>query len=141
MLTQKMNLVSPALSEILPELTFVTSRSSGPGGQNVNKVNSKVTLKWDLTNSSLPAAQREVIQKKLHSRLTKDGVLIISAQDERSQLQNKEEVLSRLEELLMKAFTRKKARKPTQPRKAANQKRLQQKQRHGEKKRWRQRLE
>lgn len=134
-----MNLAAPSIAEILPELAFVTSRSSGPGGQNVNKVNSKVTLKWDVANSSVPPEQKEVILKKLHSRLTKEGILLISAQDARSQLQNKEAVISKLEELLVQAFARKKVRKATRPSKAAKQKRLQQKQRHAEKKRWRQR--
>ncbi|MBL7861269.1 MAG: aminoacyl-tRNA hydrolase [Cyclobacteriaceae bacterium] len=136
-----MNLVTPSITEILPELIFVTSRSSGPGGQNVNKVNSKVTLKWDVATSVLSPEQKEVILKKLHSQVTKEGVLLISAQEARSQLQNKETVIRKLEELLVKAFARKKVRKITRPGKAAKQKRLQQKQRHAEKKRWRQRPE
>lgn len=136
-----MNLATPSIAAILSELAFVTSRSSGPGGQNVNKVNSKVTVKWDVANSALLPEQKEVILKKLHSRLTKEGVLLISAQDARSQLQNKEAVISKLEELLVKAFARRKVRKATRPGKAAQQKRLQQKQRHSEKKRWRQRPE
>src|SRR6187402_1575977 len=88
---------------IKPELTFSTSRSSGPGGQNVNKVNSKVTLKWDIRQS--PALTDELkshLLKKLASRITMEGVLMIVAQDNRSQIQNKEEVVVKLEKLLIK---------------------------------------
>src|SRR6478609_5108209 len=86
------------------ELFFTTSRSSGPGGQNVNKVESKVTLKWDVKNSSvITEEEREVILRKLHSRITTEGALILTAQDSRSQLQNKQEVIQKLETTLAKA--------------------------------------
>jgi ribosome-associated protein len=136
-----MSLARPRIQEILPELEFTTSRSSGPGGQNVNKVNSKVTLKWDILTSAIGDEQKEVILKKLHTRLTKENILVLTSQDARSQLQNKETVLLKLEQLLIKAFTVKKARKATKPGKAAKQTRLQNKKQHGEKKKWRQKPE
>jgi ribosome-associated protein len=131
-------MIQPSINSILPEIDFATSRSSGPGGQNVNKVNTKVTLLWGVNRSSaISLEQREIILLKLASIITKDGVLQITSQEKRSQLQNKEVVIQKLEKLLAKAFTKKKARKATKPSKAATQKRIQQKKLRGEKKKWR----
>jgi len=121
------------------ELIFTTSRSSGPGGQNVNKVNSKVTLNFDVIGSAiLTPEEKETISKKLSSRMTQDGVLVLSAQDKRSQLQNKEEVILKFEKLLVKAFEKKKARRATKPSKGSVQNRIKTKKQHAEKKKWRQ---
>jgi ribosome-associated protein len=121
------------------ELAFSTSRSSGPGGQNVNKVNTKVTVKLDVINSVvLTPEEKEIIQQKLASKLTNDGVLVLASQDKRSQLQNKEAVIEKLEKLLAKAFERKKPRKATKPSKGAVQNRIKSKKEHSEKKKWRQ---
>lgn len=123
---------------LLNELVFTTSRSSGPGGQNVNKVNSKVTLQFDVMNSAvLTAEEKQIIGEKLKSRVTGEGVLILSAQDKRSQLQNKEEVLLKFDKLLAKAFEKRKARKATRPSKSAVQNRLNKKKAHSEKKKFR----
>ncbi len=131
----------PAQSIYLHELVFTTSRSSGPGGQNVNKVNTKVTLKWDVLNAtSITEEQRLIIREKLKSYFTKEGVLILMAQDKRSQLANKEAVLHKLDQLLKKAFVRKKVRKATKPSKTAVKKRLESKKQHAEKKQWRKKL-
>lgn len=131
----------PQAQLLLPELVFTTSRSSGPGGQNVNKVNTKVTLKFDVRQSvALRPEQKELILKKIGSRLTKEGVLLITAQDKRSQLQNKEEVLQKLDELFIKIFTPKKQRKATKPSKAAKHARIKDKKQRSEKKQWRQKL-
>ena len=129
------------LEEIKPELTFSASRSSGPGGQNVNKVNSRITLSWKVQESVLPAKVKAVILTKLHARITADGELQITAQESRSQLQNKEATIQKLQELLSKAFTPRKVRKPTRPGKAAKQARLKSKKQHSEKKKWRQKPE
>ena len=131
----------PQAHQLLPELVFTTSRSSGPGGQNVNKVNTKVTLKFDVLRSGiLSPEQKELISKKIGIRLTKEGVLLINAQDKRSQLQNKEEVLQKLDQLLIRIFTPKKPRKATKPSKAAKQARIKDKKQRSEKKQWRQKF-
>ena len=131
----------PQSKDFLAELTFVYSRSSGPGGQNVNKVNSRVTLKWDVVHSSiLNEEQKTLLLHKLSSRLTKDGMLMIMVQDNRSQLQNKETALQRLDIILTQALTPKKARKATKPSKAAKRKRIQTKKIHSEKKTWRRKI-
>ena len=121
------------------ELLFTASRIDGPGGQNVNKVNSKITLKFDVVHSSLLSVEeKEIIVRRLGSRLTKDGVLVLSAQASRSQLGNKEAVLIKLENLLTSAFEKKKVRKPTKPSKGSVQDRIQMKKKLSEKKKWRQ---
>ncbi|MBS1554759.1 MAG: aminoacyl-tRNA hydrolase [Bacteroidetes bacterium] len=120
------------------ELLFSTSRSSGPGGQNVNKVNSKVTLRWSLANSTiLTEEEKELLLRKLASRLTTEGELMIISQESRSQQQNKELAIEKLDALLTKAFTKKKVRKATKPSKAAVQNRIEKKKRHSEKKKMR----
>jgi ribosome-associated protein len=120
------------------ELEFTASRSEGPGGQNVNKVNSKITLRLDVTNSQIiNDDEKKVIKEKLSSFITKDGVLILASQEKRSQLQNKEEVMKKLDTLLTKAFLVKKRRKPTKPSKSAKDKRIRKKKLASEKKQWR----
>ncbi len=127
---------------IKSELTFSTSRSSGPGGQNVNKVNSKVTLKWDISQSpSLTDELKSHLLKKLASRITTEGILMIVAQENRSQIQNKEEVVVKLEKLLIKAFQEKKPRKSTKPSKSSVQNRIEKKKKNSEKKQWRQKID
>lgn len=131
----------PQASDLVDELEFSASRSSGPGGQNVNKVSTKITLRLDVVNSAiLTAEQKSILLTKLASKLTKEGVLLLHAQEKRSQLQNKEEVLVKLDQLLTKAFATKKVRRPTKPGKAAKQKRIADKKQRSEKKQWRQKL-
>ena len=121
------------------ELVFQMSRSSGPGGQNVNKVNTKVTLRFDVTHSAiLNEEEKAVITAKLATKMTEEGVLMLSAQDKRSQLQNKEAVLEKLDALLAKAFEKKKARRATKPTKSSVKNRMDKKKRDSEKKKWRQ---
>jgi len=128
-------------NDIIGELEFLTSRSSGPGGQNVNKVNSKVTLRFDIGNSAfLSAEEKSMLCEKLSNRITTNGVMVLSSQDKRSQLDNKEAVLSKLDVILKKAFEKKKRRKKTKPSKAAKEKRIKSKKKTSEKKQWRQKL-
>lgn len=128
--------------DLLGEIRFVTSRSGGPGGQNVNKVSSKVTLLWPVADSVvLSQEQRELLISKWSTQLTRAGELQIISQESRSQLQNKEEALRKLDALLRKAFTPKKKRTATKPTKASKRKRLDEKKLRSEKKQWRQRLD
>lgn len=125
----------PPPAAFLPEITFQTSRASGPGGQNVNKVESRVELRWHLASSQvLTDAQKALILEKLAPQLTADGLLLLTAQDDRSQLRNKDIVLARFHELLLKSLRRPKPRKATKPSKSAVRKRLEGKKIQGEKK-------
>jgi ribosome-associated protein len=135
--------ISPVdMSLILQEVDFQTSRSSGPGGQNVNKVNTKVTLRFDVTNStSLTPEQKEVIRMKCAKRITTDGVLVVSSQDKRSQLDNKTDAINKLDQLIRKAFEKKKPRKKTKPTKSSKEERVKKKKIVSEKKKWRQKPE
>jgi len=129
-------------AELTPELEFSTSRSSGPGGQNVNKVSTKVILRWNVLHSALITDEQKVLLlNKLSSQLTREGELIINSQESRSQLQNKEIAIEKLDALLRKALTKPKARKATKPSKSSKVKRVDNKKRHAEKKQWRKKLD
>ena len=134
-------MLTPAAA-FLPEITFQTSRASGPGGQNVNKVESRVELRWNLPDSQvLTDEQKRLILEKLAGQLTADGLLLLTAQDDRSQFRNKEIVLARFHALLLKSLRRPKPRKATKPSKGAVRKRLEGKKIQGEKKANRRRSE
>lgn len=134
-------MTSPLMKDLLPELVFQVSRSSGPGGQNVNKVNSRVTLRFDVRNSmALTAEQKNWLLMKLGSQLTSEGVLMFSVQDQRSQLQNKEAAIAKFNAILVRAFTPVKKRKATKPTKSSAKKRVESKKKHAEKKKWRQKF-
>lgn len=128
----------PNASKLSQELQFTTSRSGGPGGQHVNKVSTKVTLRFDVRNSNLlTQEQKAVLEDRLRSKLTSDGVLVLSSQEKRSQLANRENVIAKFDRLMARAFTPRKPRKPTKPSKASIEKRLQEKKKLSEKKRYR----
>jgi ribosome-associated protein len=117
------------------EFTFATSRSSGPGGQNVNKVNSKVELRFTVDLSQLLSdREKQIILNKLKNRINNEGELIITVQTDRSQLKNKEEAVEKFNELLTKALTPRKPRRATRPTKASVERRLETKKQNSEKK-------
>lgn len=121
--------------DLTPELVFSTSRSSGPGGQNVNKVNSKVELRFTIEKSQLLSErEKQIIQHKLKNRINNDGELIITVQTDRSQLKNKEEAIEKFQKLITQALTPRKPRGTTRPTKASVEKRLENKRLTGEKK-------
>jgi ribosome-associated protein len=131
--------ISPSLSIDERELEFDYIRSSGPGGQNVNKVSTAVQLRFDVANSSsLPEPVRERLMKLSGSRLTDDGVLIIEARQFRTQEQNREDAVKRLVELVEKAAAKPKVRKKTRPSVTASAARVDEKKRRGQLKRIRQ---
>ncbi len=117
----------------LAELSFRFSRSSGPGGQHVQKSSTRVELLFDVANSpSLTEEQRSRVLERLSGYVDSAGVLHLTSQSERSQLRNREEVVSRFQSLLRKALKRRKRRRPTRPTAASKERRLQEKRRRGE---------
>jgi ribosome-associated protein len=111
--------------KILTEIILKAVRSSGPGGQNVNKVSSKIVLSFNVTTSEgLTNDEKKLITSKLTSRLTADGILILNCDEDRSQLKNKEIVIKRFLTLLNKSLVVPKKRKPTKIPKAVIAKRL-----------------
>lgn len=120
------------------EITFRTSRSSGPGGQHVNKTESRVELMWDLEASGcLNKVQKERIRKRLGYRLTENGILILAGEKFRSQHRNREEVTERFLDLISGSIVPVKKRKPTKPTRASQEKRIRKKKIRGELKRLR----
>ena len=118
-----------------PEFNFTASRSSGPGGQNVNKVSTKVELRFHILLSNLlTAEEKQTILEKLASKINIEGEIILVSQTERSQLKNREKVIEKFYKLLVKALTPVRKRKPTRPSRAAKEKRLEEKRILSEKK-------
>ncbi|MAU14614.1 MAG: aminoacyl-tRNA hydrolase [Muricauda sp.] len=128
--------------QIHRELQFKAMRSSGAGGQHVNKVSSKVELSFNVPDSNgLSDKEKQRILLKLQSRLTNDGVFILQCDEARSQHRNKDLVVKRFFDLLKKALVVPKKRKPTKPTKSSKEKRLKSKKKIAEKKMSRKRFD
>lgn len=123
------------LDALVNETNWKAVRSSGPGGQHVNKTASKVVLQFDLENSvALNEEEKALISKKLSSRLTNEGILILESSASRSQHKNKDLAVERLKEIIVEALKKPKPRKKTKPSKASKLKRLREKKFQAEKK-------
>ncbi len=124
------------------ELRFRTARSGGPGGQHVNKTSTKVEVLWNVARSeSLSDTQRELLLTKLSTRIDARGMLRVASTDSRSQLQNREAAVDRINEIVRKALRVPKPRKKTRPPKRAVEGRLAEKKKRAEKKERRKNVE
>lgn len=124
-----------------PLLRAATSRSGGPGGQNVNKVESRVTIEVDVDALPLSDEQKMLVRTRLAGRINKEGVLRVTSQAERSQLANRDRALARMEELLHDALIEQRPRKKTRASKASKERRIREKKQRAETKKLRGRIE
>lgn len=130
-----MLVVNDKLSIPLREFSFSFARSSGPGGQNVNKLNTKATLRWSVENSpALPNDVRERFKSRYRRRITTDGELVMSSQRFRDQGRNVADCLSKLRDMLDAVAKPPKRRKPTKPTASSKRRRLREKRRISDKK-------
>lgn len=113
------------------EVELSAIRAMGSGGQNVNKVSSAIHLRFDIHRSALPSVYKERLLTLSDSRITKEGVIVIKAQQYRTQEQNREDALNRLKELILAAMVVQKKRRPTKPTRTSQRKRLDNKKRAG----------
>lgn len=123
------------MKDFTTELTYKTSRSSGAGGQNVNKVETSVTVMWKVGESQFfTDHEKNLIQEKLKNRINFEGILQVSSSEARTQLQNKKIATEKILELVNKSLIIPKKRVKTKPTKSQVEKRLKQKKQHSEKK-------
>jgi len=127
----------------IPESDYqiATMRSSGPGGQHANKVETAVQLRFDIRASTLDPAIQDMLLASSDSRITKDGVLVLKSSRYRSQSKNREDVIQRLVAFIDNATTVQKERKPTKPSKASVKERLDEKTKHGKTKELRKKVD
>ena len=130
--------ITPSFSIDESEVQFSFVRSSGPGGQNVNKVATAVQLRFDVNQAMLPLEVKERLIHLAGSKMTGEGELLIEAKRYRTQEQNREEALNRLIALLQRAFEKPKKRRRTRPTSESKERRLKEKKQKGEIKRGRQ---
>ncbi|WP_372651418.1 alternative ribosome rescue aminoacyl-tRNA hydrolase ArfB [Draconibacterium sp.] len=135
-----MRLSETQKDQIINELKISAIRSSGPGGQNVNKVNTKIELRFDLIDTAVfTETQKQKLATKLKNRINSEGVIVLFESSERSQLKNKQQAITKLIELIEKALTPVKRRVKTKPTISSKLKRLEKKKQQATKKQLRQR--
>jgi ribosome-associated protein len=116
----------------MSEIELMAIRSQGPGGQNVNKVSTAIHLRFDIRASSLPELCQQRLLALSDHRVTRDGVVVIKAQQGRSQQQNKTDALQRLQEMIQATLITQQVRRPTRPTRSAQRKRMEHKAVRGE---------